>query len=283
MRTLERPPWLKVGAPLGESYDRTERIITKHGLNTVCRAAICPNRRECYDAMTATFMILGRNCTRSCGFCAVDHGLPERPDQEEPGRVAGAITELGLEYVVITSVTRDDLPDGGASHFARTIRAIREKCPMVTVEVLIPDLKGDPRSIATVVGAGPDVISHNIETVPSLYDKVRTGASYIRSLRVISTAREMSNVIKIKSGIMLGLGETSSEVESVFRALARAGCDYLTIGQYLKPSSKNVPVFEYVHPDRFECLKEAAEEMGFEHVEAGPLVRSSYHASRVVR
>ncbi len=283
MRTLERPEWLKVGAPIGELYDRTERVVAKHRLNTVCREAVCPNRRECYDAMTATFMILGKRCTRSCAFCAVEHGHPDQPDYEEPQNVAAAVAELGLEYVVVTSVTRDDLPDGGAAHFAKTVAAIKESCREPMIESLIPDFKGDVRSVATVMSSGPDVLSHNIETVPALYDKVRIGSSYIRSLRLLSNAREMSDRVKIKSGIMLGLGETPSEVMSVLRGLVRAGCDYLTVGQYLRPSPKNIPVFEYIHPERFERLKEEAEDMGFEHVEAGPLVRSSYHASLLPR
>jgi len=278
-----RPEWLKVGAPIGDLYDRTESIVGKHRLNTVCMEAVCPNRRECYDAMTATFMILGHICTRDCGFCAVVHGQPDTPDAGEPERIAAAVSELGLEYVVITSVTRDDLSDGGAGHFASTVDALKGIDGQPAIETLIPDFKGDRWSLSQVVDSHPDVISHNVETVPSLYERVRPGASYIRSLRLLEAAKDINGDIKTKSGIMLGLGETISEIESVFRALIGSGCDYLTIGQYLRPSPANIPVREYMHPERFESLKNLAEDMGFIHVEAGPLVRSSYHAALPVR
>ena len=241
-------------------------------------SAACPNRMECWNAGTATFMILGNVCTRNCGFCSVPKGLPEGLDRDEPNRVARAISALNLLYAVITSVTRDDLPDGGAGIFADTIRAIRDASPGCRVEVLIPDFQGSETSLRKVLDAGPDVLNHNIETVPSLYSRVRPQANYERSLDVLTHARDLGAISK--TGLMLGLGEGIDEIMSVLHDVRQAGCSILTFGQYLQPGKRHLPVNKYYHPDEFEDLRERALGMGFSHVVAGPLVRSSYHAEK---
>jgi lipoic acid synthetase len=252
--------------------------VRELGLHTVCQEARCPNIGECWGHRTATFMLLGDTCTRNCGFCAVTHGRPLVVDPEEPGRVASAVARLGLRHVVVTSVDRDDLPDGGAAHFAATARAIRHLLPACRVEVLVPDFKGRLESAAEVASAPIDVFNHNLETVPRLYKRVRAGAGYERSLAVLARAGSVRPDLVTKSGLMLGLGETEDELLCVFRDLRGVGCDILTLGQYLRPSTDQLPVERYVPPEEFASLRERALALGFRHVEAGPLVRSSYHA-----
>jgi lipoic acid synthetase len=269
------PPWLVLPpndpAPLAEM----ERLLCEHGLHTVCESADCPNVGECFARGTCTFMILGDVCTRHCRFCAVSSGRPSAPSSDEPERIARAAQVLGLQHVVVTSVTRDDLQDGGAQQFAATIAELL-KLSGVTVEVLVPDFGGDVEAVGCVLGAGPHVLGHNIETVPRLYRRVRPGASYERSLKVIAqAARSMSYS---KSGLMLGLGETLQEVFSVLADLRSAGCEAVTLGQYLRPSSECLPVFDFVAPQTFAALERKAYSMGFKQVKAGPLVRSSYHS-----
>ena len=271
-----RPDWLKVRVPGGENYARVKNLIGRHGLHTVCEEARCPNMAECWNSGTATFMILGDICTRSCGFCAVKTGRPATLDLGEPYRVADAIRIMKVTHAVITSVNRDELPDGGAAIFAETIRQSRLVNPGVTVEVLIPDFRGVEWALNIVIDAAPDILNHNTETVPRLYQRVRPQAKYPRSLEVIRRARGRNMVTK--SGLMLGLGETRDEVERVMSDLVAAGCDILTLGQYLRPSKDHLPVERYVHPDEFLQLKEKGLEMGFRNIESGPLVRSSYHA-----
>ena len=279
-----KPEWLRVKARSTRQYDEVADILDTLDLHTVCEEANCPNRMECYSRRTATFMILGSVCTRNCTFCNVQKGLaPEETDPAEPIRVALAAEALGLKHVVVTSVTRDDLPDGGAGHFADVVRTVREKIGGVTIEVLIPDFKGDISALEAVAAAKPDVINHNIETVPRLYPEVRPMADYGRSLSVLKAVKEIDPDIYTKSGIMLGLGETEDEVIAALTALRAAGCDFLTIGQYLAPSATHHPVAAYIHPDRFDALGEAGRSMGFSHVASAPLVRSSYHAERAVR
>ena len=273
-----KPDWLRVRIPAGSGYKEVRGILDKYHLNTVCDEAICPNRGKCFHAGTATFMILGRNCTRNCRFCNVTGGAPEPVDAGEPLNVARAVRELELKYVVITSVTRDDLDDGGASHFADTVKEIRNLNPGTKVELLIPDFLGDIESLGKVVESNPEVIGHNIETVPSLYSRVRPEADYIQSLEVLSNAKSMGYEGMTKSGIMVGLGETESEVLSVFEDLRKHGCDFLTVGQYLRPSKFHIPLVEYIHPDQFERYREKALDMGFRYVASSPLVRSSYMA-----
>ncbi len=277
---MRLPEWIKTKA---SGLHGTKTLLRSHGLSTVCEEARCPNKGHCFSKPTATFMILGDHCTRDCGFCSVKSGNPAFVDAEEPERVAEAAYEMGLRYVVITSVTRDDLPDGGALQFAETVRAVKNKLPDTKVEVLTPDFKGDVNSLKTVLDAGPDVFNHNVETVKRLYDVVRPQADYECSLDVLKNAESIAPEIKTKSGLMLGLGETMNEVIELFNDLRRAGCDFLTIGQYLRPSKKNLPVVEYIRPEVFEELKEAALEMGFEFVAAGPLVRSSMNAEDMYR
>jgi lipoyl synthase len=272
------PPWLKVRAPGGPGYAETMATVRELGLHTVCQEARCPNIGECWGHRTATFMLLGDTCTRNCGFCAVAHGRPLRVDAGEPGRVARAVARLGLRHVVVTSVNRDDLADGGAAHFAATVRAIKECLPSCRVEVLVPDFQGDSASVATVVGSPIDVFNHNLETVPRLYRRVRAGARYERSLAVLREARAGGKGILTKTGLMLGLGETENELVSVFSDLRAIDCDVLTLGQYLRPSADHLPIERYVSPEEFEGLRKRALALGFRHVEAGPLVRSSYHA-----
>jgi lipoic acid synthetase len=271
-----RPSWLKVKVPLGENYARLKGMIDGHGLHTVCAEARCPNMSECWNAGTATFMILGDVCTRSCGFCAVTTGRPGGLDTEEPLRVAEAIRLMGVRHAVITSVNRDELADGGASIFAETIRQSRLVNPSLKIEVLIPDFRGVAWALKIVLDAAPDVLNHNTETVPRLYATVRPQAKYPRSLEVLERSKRAGMVTK--SGLMLGLGETKEEVVGVLRDLRSVGCDIVTLGQYLQPTSRHLSVARYVTPEEFLQLKNEGVAMGFRHVESGPLVRSSYHA-----
>ncbi len=283
MTRSPRPDWLKVRLPTGDNYFRLKAIMRDKGLHTVCEEARCPNVAECWGQGTATFMILGDVCTRSCGFCAVKTGLPQFLDQDEPRRVADAVEAMGLTHAVITSVNRDELEDGGAAIFARTIEAVRERMPDTSVEVLIPDFKGSRTSLQTVLGARPEILNHNIETVPRLYRHVRPGASFAQSVELLRRAKEIRNEIVSKTGIMLGLGENLDEVEAVMRELVDdAGVDVFTIGQYLQPTKEHLPVERFVHPDEFQKLAERGRAIGFRHVEAGPLVRSSYHAANQI-
>ena len=275
-----RPEWLKARIPSGENYSRLLGIIRQHELHTVCQEARCPNMGECWDAGTATFMILGDVCTRSCGFCAVKTGKPTVLDLDEPRRVADAVRKLGIRHAVITSVNRDELRDGGASIFAETIRQVRQAVPDCTVEVLIPDFRGEEFALSAVLAARPDILNHNTETVPRLYRIVRPQAIYERSLKLLGRAKRQGFLTK--SGLMLGIGETMDEIRSVMRDLRSVECDILTLGQYLQPTRDHLPIERYVHPDEFRTLKEEGLAMGFRHVESGPLVRSSYHAERHV-
>jgi lipoic acid synthetase len=274
-----RPDWLRVKFFGGENYQDLKRIMRALGLHTVCESARCPNMGECWDHRTATFMILGDVCTRSCGFCAVPSGKPAGPpDEDEPLRVAEAVERMGLRYAVVTSVNRDDQPGGGAQIFARTIAEIRHRLPDCKVEVLIPDFRGDWEALGTVLAARPDVLNHNMETVPRLYRQVRKGAVYERSLELLRRAKKSCPDIPTKTGLMLGLGEEKYEVLATLRDLAAQGTNILTLGQYLQPTRGHLPVVRYVHPDEFAEFKILGEAMGFRHVESGPLVRSSYHA-----
>ena len=272
------PPWLKAKAPGHPNYIDIKKLITDLRLNTVCESAQCPNIGECWGQRTATFMILGDICTRSCGFCAIKTGRPEGLDEDEPERVAAAIAQLDLRHAVITAVNRDELPDGGARIFARTLEAVHLRCPDTTVEVLIPDFKGDWDALATVMAAAPDILNHNIECPPSLYYKMRPQAEYDRSLELLQRAHQLSPA-PTKSGMMLGAGETREEIAASIRDLADVECAILTLGQYLSPSPRHVPVERFVHPDEFAQWQRFAQELGFCHVESGPLVRSSYHAA----
>jgi lipoyl synthase len=272
------PPWLKVRAPGGPGWLETRAAVSELRLHTVCEEARCPNVGECWAHRTATFMLLGDTCTRNCGFCAVTHGRPLTVDPDEPRRVASAVARLGLRHVVVTSVNRDDLPDGGAAHFAQTVRALKEAIPECRVEVLVPDFKGREESVDEVVDAPIDVFNHNLETVPQLYARVRAGARYDRSLAVLGRARHRRPELITKTGLMLGLGEQEPELTSVFGDLRAVGCDILTLGQYLRPSVAHLAVERYVPPEEFDALRDRALALGFRHVEAGPLVRSSYHA-----
>lgn len=276
----ERPAWLKVRAPSGENYSRVRALVDKLELHTVCQSAHCPNMGECWHEKTATFMILGDVCTRSCSFCAVGTGCPSAVDAGEPERVARGVQTLGLRHAVITSVTRDDLADGGASVFADTIRAIRTTSPGCSVEVLIPDLQGCDESLSVVVAARPDILNHNVETVPRLYPQIRPQAIYERSLRLLERAKQMDETMLTKSGVMVGVGEAVSEIIQVMTDLRLVGCDILTIGQYLRPSQDHAPIDRYYTPEEFAELREAGLAMGFRHVESAPLVRSSYHAAK---
>ncbi len=274
-----RPDWLKVRFFGGENYQELKRIMRTLDLHTVCESARCPNMGECWEHRTATFMILGNICTRACGFCAVPSGRPVGPpDEQEPERVAEAVAQMGLRYAVVTSVNRDDTLDGGAAIFARTIEAIRQRVPGCKVEVLIPDFRGDWAALETVVAARPDVLNHNTETVPRLYRQVRKGAVYERSLELLRRAKDLDPHLPTKTGMMLGLGESRDEVLATMQELAAQRTDILTLGQYLQPTREHLPVVRFVHPDEFAEYKQLGEEMGFRHVESGPLVRSSYHA-----
>jgi lipoic acid synthetase len=273
-----KPDWLKVKAPGSPSYVRLKGLMSGHGLHTVCEEAHCPNIGECWHHGTATFMILGDVCTRACRYCAVQHGRPDPLDAAEPARVADAVAAMQLRYVVITSVDRDDVPDGGAGIFADTIRQIRSRLPECRVEVLIPDFKGSEPALHAVLDARPDILNHNTETVPRLYGVARPGGRYPRSLELLDRARTYAPSIPTKSGLMVGLGEEWHEIVEVLTDLRQVGCEILTIGQYLAPSAAHLPIARYYHPDEFAMLKATALGLGFGHVESGPLVRSSYHA-----
>ncbi len=273
-----KPEWLKVRAPGSPGYHRLKGLMRDLGLHTVCEEANCPNIGECWHHGTATFMILGSTCTRSCGYCNVVHGTPHAPDAQEPVNVANAIHALGLDYVVVTSVDRDDLPDFGASHFARTILETRARIPSCRLEVLIPDFQGDEAALRIVLEARPDVLNHNIETVPRLYRAARPGGRYQRALDVLRRSSEIAPDVPTKSGLMVGLGEDWDEVLQTLRDLRAARVRIVTIGQYLRPSAANLPMTRYYTPDEFAELKRIGLDLGFGHVESGPLVRSSYHA-----
>ena len=280
---LEMPSWLITVAPQPETMNRINSLLNQGELSTVCDWANCPNIGECYSHGTATFLILGRICTRGCSFCPLQGGVPTQPDETEPENVAKTVKALGLKHVVITAVSRDDLPDGGANHFAKTIRAIKRMCTDTSVEVLIPDFQGSPEAIRIVVDAAPDVIGHNLETVPRQYEQVRSQASYARSLDVLALVKQANKKIWAKSGIMLGLGEKEEEVLQVLRDLRRVNCDFLTLGQYLQPSGVHFEVVEYVPPEKFDQYGEIALEMGFVRVLSCPLARSSYRAGEMLK
>ncbi|MGH7718373.1 MAG: lipoyl synthase [Gemmatimonadaceae bacterium] len=273
-----KPPWLKVRAPGGPNYSRLKHLMRELDLHTVCEEAHCPNVGECWEHGTATFMVLGEVCTRNCAYCAVAHGRPPRYDLEEPARVAKAIAEMRLQHAVITSVDRDDLPDFGAYIFAETIRQVRMLLPSCSVEVLVPDFQGNERSITTVLEARPDIYNHNTETVPRLYKRARPGGRYERVLDIFRFVKRTAPEIPTKTGIILGMGETVPEVIQTMRELRQVDVDILTLGQYLRPSADHIPLDRYYSPDEFAHLREVGVELGFRHVESGPLVRSSYHA-----
>lgn len=277
-----KPPWLKVRFPGGEDYIRIKSLMRTQGLHTVCEEARCPNIGECWQAGTATFMILGDTCTRACGFCAVKTGRPGAIDSLEPMRVANAVREMGIQHAVVTSVNRDDTEDGGAAVFAQTIKWIRRLSPGTSVEVLIPDFMGNWDALATVMEARPEILNHNTETVPRLYRGVRPKARYERSLELLRRAMELDPGTITKTGLMVGLGETRDELRVVFRNLLDHRVEVLTLGQYLRPSQKHLPLVRYYDPAEFDEMREEALSMGFRHVESGPLVRSSYHAERQV-
>jgi lipoyl synthase len=277
----QKPPWLKRRLPTGPDFEQVKTLVNKGGLHTVCQEAKCPNIWECFSKHTATFMIMGSHCTRSCRFCAVAHGPIAQPDPDEPARVAEAARKMGLNYVVITSVTRDDLPDGGAYLFAETIQEVRKQIPDVLVEVLIPDFQGNAEALKTVLKARPDVLNHNIETVPRLYSTVRPEANYNRSLEVLKQTRKYDPSIPAKSGLMLGLGERPDEINRTLEDLFKAGCRILTLGQYLQPTKQHLEVERFVPPEEFENWRKTALEIGFFQVAGGPFVRSSYHAKEL--
>lgn len=276
-KTKRLPHWFKIRLTTTEQSSVVRNLVQEKKLNTVCRSAACPNRTECWNSGTAAFMILGNLCTRRCRFCNVPKGRPADPDVDEPARVAEAVAALRLNYAVITSVTRDDLPDGGAAIFAATIKAIRAKSPDCRVEVLIPDFQGSESSLRTVLAVKPDILNHNMETVPSLYSRVRPQADYRRSLELLQRAAASGAVTK--TGMMVGLGESDDQILDLMRDIRQTGCSILTLGQYLRPGKQNLPVERYYHPDEFEELRQQAVGIGFTQVVAGPLVRSSYHAS----
>jgi lipoic acid synthetase len=275
---IRKPHWLKQRLPAGPEFEKIKGMINQDRLHTVCQEAGCPNMWECFSHRTATFLIMGSRCTRNCRFCAVAEGPLESPDPDEPARVAGVARQMGLKYVVVTSVTRDDLPDGGAGIFAETIEKIRQQIPDVRVEVLIPDFKGNRQALETVLNARPDVLNHNIETVPRLYTQVRPQADYRRSLELIQRAHAFDDALMTKSGLMLGLGESREEVSRTLEDMLQAGCRLLTLGQYLQPSKEHLPVKRFVPPEEFEQWRQHALKMGFVEVASGPFVRSSYHA-----
>jgi lipoyl synthase len=277
-----RPLWLRAPAPVGENYRNLKNLVETLQLHTVCESAACPNIGDCWNRQTATFMILGNVCTRRCGFCAVQKGAPLPVDYDEPRRVAEACAALGLKFAVITSVNRDDRKDGGAELFALVIRAIRERVEGCGVEVLVPDFQGSHAAMEIVLEAAPDILNHNTETVPRLYRQVRLGARYERSLDMLAHVKRINPKIPTKSGLMLGLGETIDEVLAVMRDLRSSNVDILTLGQYLRPSPKHLPIIRYVPMEEFAELKRSGYEMGFRHVESGPLVRSSYHAADAI-
>jgi len=277
------PDWLKKRLNLNGNVSEVKAVLARAGVNTVCEAALCPNLNECFSRMYATFLILGDACTRRCSFCSVKSALPGRIDTEEPEKIRRAAEDLKLRYVVITSVTRDDLRDGGASQFARVTAVLKDMGPDMRVEVLVPDFKGIKKDIKKVVATRPDIFGHNIETAKRLYGKVRSGASYEKSLGVLRLAKQLSPEMITKSGIMVGLGESDTEVLDTMKDLREAGCDMLTIGQYLRPSPENIPVARLVKPEEFAGYKDAGARLGFKHVAAGPFVRSSYHAEEAYR
>ncbi|KAB3531138.1 lipoyl synthase [Alkaliphilus serpentinus] len=281
--TLKRKPsWLRIKVPQGQNLDYVKTILSDYSLNTVCQEANCPNKLECYSKKTATFMILGRECSRNCRFCNISHGELQPVDEMEANNVAEASVKLGLKHVVVTSVTRDDLPDGGASHFAAVINAIKLKDANMIIEVLIPDFRGSEEALKKVVLAQPHIINHNVETVPRLYDDVRPMADYKQSLNLIKQVKEINNRIYTKSGIMVGMGETEKEVTKVMKDLREVGCDFLTVGQYLPPGRDYYPLVEYVTPETFERYKEIGIKLGFSAVASSPLVRSSYNAAEMM-
>lgn len=281
MTRSAKPAWLRRRLPTGPAFEETRRRIREGRLHTVCQEANCPNLFECFARHTATFLILGDHCTRNCAFCAVRTGSPARPDPLEPQRVAEAAEQLGLAYVVITSVTRDDLPDGGAAAFAATIRAVHKQLPQAHVEVLIPDFQGDAVALQTVLAAGPSVLNHNLETVPRLYPTVRPQADYHRSLELLARVARYTPQIPTKSGLMLGLGENEVEIHQALTDLRRVGCRILTLGQYLQPSAAHHPVVAFIPPQRFDAWRQTALEMGFIEAVCAPFARSSYHAGEV--
>jgi lipoyl synthase len=278
MRT-KRPEWLRVKLPGGEAYHRMKDLLRTANLHTVCEEAVCPNIGECFGQGTATFLILGDVCTRKCNFCAVNKGVPSALEEGEPEKIARVVKQIDLRHVVITSVTRDDLPDGGAGHYAKIIKSIRTHNPACTIEVLIPDFKGLENSLEIVLNEMPHILNHNIETVPRLYPDVRPGADYERSLSLLEEAKEIDPELTTKSGLILGMGEEHDEIIDVMKDLRDVGCDILTIGQYLCPGKGYLPIKRFYHPDEFRHLKYEGEKMGFRHVESAPLVRSSYHAA----
>ncbi len=281
-RTRQRmPTWLAKPVLANSRSRKVAGVLRQLQLNTVCQSARCPNKGECFARGTATFMILGNVCTRGCLFCAVEGGTPSPVDFHEPSRIAQGVRSLGLRYVVITSVTRDDLSDGGASHFAKTIRTLKAISPSPRVEVLTPDFKGDPTALTTVLMASPDVFNHNIETVPRLYAHLRPRADYRRSLKTLEKAKRLNHNVVTKSGIMVGLGERHSELQAVMRDLRQAGCDVLTIGQYLRPSTQHHPIRQFITPETFTQYRHIAQDLGFLHVDASPFARSSFHAGDI--
>lgn len=280
--TNRLPPWLRQRYSRSSEIHEVKAALREKGLHTVCESAMCPNIFQCFSKPTATFMIMGDVCTRKCSFCAVSEGVPQALDPEEPSKIADAAHKLKLKHVVITSVTRDDLSDGGASHFAATVLALKKELPEATIEVLTPDFQGNLEALEIVLQSGPHIFNHNLETVPRLYTAVRPQAEYRRSLRVLSRAKESGGGLFSKSGLMVGLGESESEVLGVLNDLREAGCDMLTIGQYLRPSKEHLPVVEYIHPDKFEYYKQEGEKLGFLYVASAPLVRSSFNAEEAL-
>jgi len=277
-----KPRWLRKGLSSGPEYERVRTILKAQKLHTVCQEARCPNLWECFSRHTATFMILGTRCTRNCRFCAVRHDKPKAPDPEEPRRIAETAEAMNLRHVVVTSVTRDDLPDGGASHFAATVHEIRKQVPEATIEILVPDFQGSRDALRTVVESRPDVFNHNVETAERLYPAVRPVAKYNRSLDLLSRVKELDESLVTKSGLMLGLGENPEEITITLWDLFSVGCDIVTMGQYLQPTKANIPVTRYVTPEEFDFWKETALKMGFLAVASGPLVRSSYRAGELL-
>jgi lipoic acid synthetase len=280
-RIIRKPEWLKVKLPHSKEFKRVKRVLTSYNLHSVCQEAICPNITECFHSGTATFLILGDICTRNCRYCNVTSGIPRAIDEEEPKHLADAVKKLGLQYIVITSVTRDDLPDGGAEIFARCVKLLHEHIPDCRVEVLIPDLQGNGDALERIIAAGPDVINHNMETVKPLFEKIRPQGDYNISLELLRRIKDREKAVVTKSGFMIGLGEEWNDILALIKDLADVRCDRLTIGQYQQPTLNHWPVHKYYHPDEFDDLKRVAEQMGLQSVEAGPLVRSSYHAARM--
>ena len=280
MVKIKKPKWLRVKLPTGENYKKVRSLVTEHKLHTICESGNCPNMGECWGEGTATFMILGNICTRSCGFCAVKTGRPDKVDEFEPGKVAHSVKTMGVKHAVITSVNRDELKDKGAQIWYETVTSVKELSPQTTIETLIPDVRAKWNALELMISAGQEVVSHNIETVPSLYRKVRPQAKYIRSLEQIKRTKVYGK--RTKSGIMAGLGETKDEMLQTMDDLLEHGCDVLTIGQYLRPTKRHIAIAEYVHPDVFAEYKEIGISKGFDYVESGPMVRSSYHAERHV-